>query len=113
MNAEQFAMWAQGMFEYRNIEEISHFEALKMLQGIKDHVALVFKKVTPKLEEPKKEPTEADKALEKIFKDLKPQPKIEPIKWPQTPVTPLPYYPPQPHPFWMDHGKYGPGVITC
>jgi hypothetical protein len=47
MNAEQFAYWVQGKFEDRNVGDISHEEALKIMKSIKEHVATVFKKVTP------------------------------------------------------------------
>jgi hypothetical protein len=36
MNAEQFAYWAQGKFEDRDIGNISHDEALRIMRSIKE-----------------------------------------------------------------------------
>lgn len=47
MSYEQLVMWLHGMFEYRDISAIDHEECKKMLQGIKDHVAMNFMKITP------------------------------------------------------------------
>lgn len=112
MNAEQFAMWAQGMLEYRDVSKIDPEEALKMLQGIKDHVALVFKKVTPKL-------SKADEALNDLIKNASKNIKPE---YPQSPMTPLPYFPTgiplhdyERKGYWLGSRgeKYKPGELYC
>jgi hypothetical protein len=96
MNAEQFALWLQGMLEYRDIKDIPEAELKVMLQGIKDHVALVFNKVTPEVK-PKpvqKSPSEVQKALEEMFKKAR----AEPEKKPQ-PAKAWPFIPPK-NPNW-------------
>ena len=43
MNAEQFAMWLHGFFEISGVDDLdTHQTAI-----IKDHLALLFNKVTP------------------------------------------------------------------
>lgn len=124
MNAEQFAMWAQGMLEYRKIMNggISHQEALEMLQGIKDHVALVFNKVTPEL--PKEEyPKIENRPInwEKLKEHMKPHSDRLPesVPLPKNPwVIPqdvwpgkvAPYQPPAPGPFWLHPEK---NTVMC
>lgn len=129
MNATQLAVWLQGMFEYRDVSSIGHQECRNMLQGIKDHVALVFEKVTPantwenvsgsaKAEnnaEPEAEPKAKPK---ESVADILKRHKINPV-FPQQPYNPFPGYPlpyaPSPNPlepnkFWINGG---PSVITC
>jgi hypothetical protein len=48
MNSEQFTMWLQGFFELTDATTLTP-EQVKM---IKEHLALVFQKVTPELGEP-------------------------------------------------------------
>ena len=44
MNSEQFCYWLQGKLEDRNLSTLDN----KELQSIKDHLALVFTKLTPR-----------------------------------------------------------------
>lgn len=118
MSYEQLVIWLHGMLELRDVSKISHEEAKVMLQGIKDHVALNFLKVTPKLgadetiAKPKDKPI-GGKSLAELMKEYTVDRKIDPKVWPQSPFTPLPYYPPQPQPNWLYPAPSGPGVITC
>src|SRR4051812_1435415 len=119
MNTEQLALWLQGMLEYRDVGSISGSEALKMLQGIKDHVALVFNKVTPVVEKPVekkdsvKKDSEEDERLKKIFKDLKPAPS-KPVEYPQPFIWPSPRgpYDFDKRDYWLDRQTTGVPVIT-
>ncbi len=113
MNHEQLALWLQGMFEYRDVQNISHKECREMLQGIKDHVALTFKKVTPpaKVED---KPLEYGKSLKDILErhPIKPV-EVKPI-WPgysPHPAVPLPYSPQDK--FWLDQEKKSGLTVMC
>lgn len=44
MSPDQFTYWLQGYFEIQNPKELNETQ----VQIIKDHLDLVFKKVTPK-----------------------------------------------------------------
>lgn len=52
MTAHDFAYWLQGMFEVINPKTLNS----KQLQVIKDHLALVFTKVTPEYDQPQTYP---------------------------------------------------------
>jgi hypothetical protein len=72
MNQTEFVYWLQGMLEYTNVMGLDGADAKAKLQGIKDHLKLVFTKQTPepKKEVPKvKDPNviEPSEALKKLF----------------------------------------------
>lgn len=52
MNQTELLYWLQGMLEYTDIPKLSEEDAKTKLQGIKDHLSLVFKKVTPTIPAP-------------------------------------------------------------
>lgn len=78
MNSEQFVFWLQGFFELTDSNNLSP----NQVKMIKEHLGLVFNKVTPPLEksqtppplpkkeEPKNEGLFCKKDFEQIFKDL-------------------------------------------
>jgi hypothetical protein len=72
MNAEQFAYWVQGKFEDREIGNISHDEALKIMKSIKEHVATVFKKVTPEVTQDPNRKIDFDELIKNAFPKEKP-----------------------------------------
>lgn len=63
MNSEQFVYWLQGMLEYTDVSKLNTEDLKIKLQGIKDHLKLVFTKVTPT-------PVEDKKTLTQIAKDI-------------------------------------------
>lgn len=62
MTPEQFVYWLQGYFEIRGIGDIEGVEA-KEAKIIRDHLRLVFKKVTPD-----RKVIDPDKLMERISK---------------------------------------------
>ncbi len=108
MTPEQLVIWIHGMLEYRHIGEIAGEEALEMLQGIKDHVALQFKKVTPPVKPKEEKKDSLDDILKRhVIKPVYPQQPYAPF-----PGTPLPYSPKDK--FWLDSpGTGGPMTVTC
>lgn len=134
MNAEQLAYWIQGMLEYTNVSELSEADLRLKLQGIKDHTALVFKKVTPPVvidAIPKRQtpsPSDNEKHFKRIMDQMKKDkedkerrqgptpwyspsiPTIDPSTWKTSPLAPPPYNLPLPYtsPYYM-LGDY-PGV---
>lgn len=79
MNAQEFCYWLQGFFELSEGKKLTP----KQVQIIKDHLALVFTKITPDrvMDEA---PVEI---LRKLLNDL---PLIDPGIYPQSPINPLP-----------------------
>jgi hypothetical protein len=67
MNAEQFVYWVQGKFEDRDIGNISHDEALRIMKSIKEHVATVFKKVTPEVTLDPNQKTDFEELIKKAL----------------------------------------------
>lgn len=100
MNYEQFAMWLQGFFEISSAKTLNE----KQTQIIKDHLALLFQKVTPDREKTtsfnKDTWEELKKAAEKAEQDRKGS------KWPNT--APFPY-----KPYYLDSPKINPDKIVC
>lgn len=64
MNAENFAYWLQGFFELADTNELTK----EQIQMIKDHLGLVFNKVTP--DRPSKKKAKAGKGTKKALKEL-------------------------------------------
>jgi hypothetical protein len=58
------------MLEYTNLNELSASDLQRKLQGIKDHLAMVFVKVTPDNESIDK-PADVDPSDKKILEDAK------------------------------------------
>ena len=111
MNQNDFVHWLQGVLEFQNIDELSEENAKLILSGIQDHLALVFKKVTPQrkletvkvgdvvfpgkrdIDQDKKDKEAAEKALtDKWIKEFQERikrdpPPIEPYIWPRDPDT--------------------------
>jgi hypothetical protein len=46
-NSNDFLHWALGLLEYTDVNSLTYDKAKELLQGIKDHLKLVSKKVTP------------------------------------------------------------------
>lgn len=63
MDATQLAYWIQGMLEYTNVSELSEADLKLKLQGIKDHTALVFNKVTPQVPVVRRSLNDLDKEI--------------------------------------------------
>ncbi|ATN92823.1 hypothetical protein QGX11_gp060 [Pseudomonas phage PPSC2] len=91
MTQDQFVYWLQGFVELTETEQPSKAQ----WAAIKDHLKLVFTKVTPDLGKPLQGPT---------------------------PPVPFPGYPPLPaervfplKPNWLvpEIGKWPPGTVTC
>lgn len=73
MDSNQFTYWLQGFFEIAEPRELNP----KQVQMIKDHLDLVFNKVTPNrvsIPEIKKEEVKVD--LKDLFKPVTPQTSI-------------------------------------
>lgn len=100
MNYEQFAIWLQGYFEISNAKTLNE----KQTQIIKDHLALLFEKVTPDRTDSTNQDVweELKKAAEKADKDRRERPS----KWPDT--TPFPY-----KPYYLDSPKINPDKVIC
>lgn len=143
MDTTQLAYWIQGMLEYTNVSELSEADLKLKLQGIKDHTALVFKKVTPPAIAviPKREtpsPSENEKHFKRIRDQIKKDkedqekrqgstpwyspsiPTIDPSTWKTNPVSPAPYtpwtMPPYNSPYYMQSDfpfEAGKTVIMC
>ncbi len=64
MSPEQFTFWLQGFFELTDSNKLS----ANQVKMIKEHLGLVFNKVTPPLEQ-KPKPGAFDKILEEIKKN--------------------------------------------
>ena len=79
MTAESFAIWLNGFLELANPKTLTE----KQIQIIKDHLALVFTKVTPYRD---KEEENYTKDWNDIIEDYKKQNKPWPKPW-----NPLPY----------------------
>ncbi len=117
MNPEQFAYWVQGMLEYTDVGTLSDAEVRKKLNGIKDHVALVFNKVTPS---PKIEPKKHTFDMDKIAKDITERQRKEAEGdrsklWPVygSPGVPWPYIPPGYTPDYTLNPPRIPGQAYC
>jgi hypothetical protein len=138
MTNEQFLYWLQGMLEYTHIGSLSEADIRAKLQGIKDHLGLVFEKQTPKREEPLKatpyippvekvKGIEPDEALKKAWADglrkIKRDPTPSPFPYPQPKYDPLPGSDPN---YWLTQPNWRytdprqglgydmkPGVLYC
>lgn len=94
MTPEQFTYWLQGFVELTNTKTISE----QQWQAIKDHLSLVFNKVTPdrfKEEEgvqvqEKKYIDKLNEILRKLNKQDEPYVPVTPYKPPSTPFEPFP-----------------------
>lgn len=102
MNQENFVYWLNGMLEYMDIDAASEDELREKLEGIRDHLDLVFEKVTPVRREVPKEninpisvaPTDTsgidwEAITKQIEKELNKKKIIFP---PSNPYKPGPYY---------------------
>lgn len=140
MNTEQFVYWLQGMLEYTDVNSLTEEDLKTKLQGIKDHLKLVFNKVTPEApvkqkslndlskeisdgikQGERKTPSEDERRFQDIVDNIKnsrPElpyifPRIDPATWPKIPGYEIPYMPPFQSPYTMqtmDIG-YGKGPI--
>lgn len=117
MTPQEFCYWLQGYAEMGGAAPTE--EQWKM---IKEHLKLVFNKVTPDLGESEPKNTGwSDKKIDivDILKDVGKSPAPAPTPYkpePFTPLTPGPVvYPPYPHqPYWYDTGTPRRDVtITC
>lgn len=96
MNAQEFAYWLQGFFE---LNEEDKSLTKKQVKIIRDHLSLVFKKVTPDRNVGDKEqycvPAEVLERMRKSMERLEQHPALQPVNipWvqPAMPSTPLPY----------------------
>lgn len=115
MNNEQFLYWLQGMLEYTNIGSLSEADIRNKLQGIKDHLQLVFKKETP-VQKPveKIKGIEPDERLKKAWVDMiKKEEKSQRPDYNKRPPGPVPGYSPLPGAdpnYWLEqpNWKYDP-----
>lgn len=87
MNYEQFAMWLHGFFEISDVKTLNE----KQTQIIKDHLALLFKKVTPDRTESTSHNKDMWEELKKAAEKANQDRRKRPSKWPDT--TPEPYKP--------------------
>jgi hypothetical protein len=78
MSPEQFTFWLQGFFELTDSNKLSS----NQVKMIKEHLGLVFNKVTPPLEQ-KPKPSEFDKFLDEVNKASK-----EMKRWPHSRAYP-------------------------
>jgi hypothetical protein len=78
MSPEQFTFWLQGFFELTDSNKLS----ANQVKMIKEHLGLVFSKVTPPLEQKPKQ-SELDKILEKASKEFN-----EIKRWPRSHTHP-------------------------
>lgn len=129
MDATQFAYWLQGMLEYTDVSKLNTEDLKTKLQGIKEHLNLVFKKVTPPVivdAIPKRQtpsPSENEKHFKRMMDQIKKDkedkekrqgptpwyspsiPAIDPSTWKTSPVSPAPYTPwtapPYTSPYYM------------
>lgn len=69
MTPEQFTYWLQGYFEISDSNMLSH----KQVQIIKDHLALVFNKVTPDRKENKSLGIDSQEEMRKLLLDSTPK----------------------------------------
>lgn len=137
MDVTQLAYWIQGMLEFTNVSELSEADLKIKLQGIKDHTALVFNKVTPtvvaapaeflpKRVTPTREENEQafkkmmDRAKQNPLWDLYQKHGIDPSTWKTSPVAPSPYNPwvspPYTSPYYMQSDfpfEAGKTMIMC
>jgi hypothetical protein len=99
MDASQFALWLQGFAEL-NTEPPTK----EQWQSIREHLQLVFAKVTPEVKTtPVQKPVidlSKNDELKKMFEKNKER--YQP--WPPTPMY---------QPYWLDGVKYPPGTIIC
>lgn len=102
MNAQEFTYWLQGFFELSESNSLTE----KQVEIIKDHLKLVFTKVTPDHSKEDKNVSDFQKILEELLKKQTP-----------APTSPLPYYPGITYPGVMPGMNPNPLVppytITC
>lgn len=91
MSPEQFVYWLQGYSELNGQRPTA-----EAWQSIQNHLNLVFKKVTPEVKKEKQ--VSVDDFIGKQIVG----------KFPEAPITTLPYIPPvyQPYPQPADNGKF-------
>jgi len=103
MTPEQFAYWFQGFAELN-----SQPPTPEQWQSMREHVATVFKKVTPQVAQPapmKPVPSELQKVFDEKIREH--ERKVE--QAPLMPIWQRPHFVPQePMPYW-----YRQPIITC
>ena len=112
MTPEQFCYWLQGMFELTNTRSLSE----KQLEVVRNHLQLVFTKMTPDVEIDVDELDDTDedtlkKALEKLSKKSDKWELEEPAL-PQTFPNKPSIYPPWGQPYCSAESQRGPDVKT-
>lgn len=137
MDTTQLAYWIQGMLEFTNVSELSEADLRIKLQGIKDHTALVFKKVTPQVPVVPKSLNDFEKEISDKIKKAQDDklrkegnritpwyspsiPTIDPSTWKTSPLAPSPYNPwvspPYTSPYYMQSDfpfEAGKTVLMC
>lgn len=101
MTPDQFCYWLQGLMELQNPKTLNETQ----VQSIKDHLVLVFKKVTPAIVNKDENSNLAE--LLKNFEEIHKKPKEAPIQKPFYPQWPMPLIDPS-------TPEYGPPHrVTC
>lgn len=106
MNHETFCYWLQGFFELSGNKKLTQ----KQVQIIKDHLALVFTKVTP--DRSKDDSAYSEESLEKLMKKLGMPMEHHGLP----PAAPFPINPNItriPVPTWPGLDPLNPFIVTC
>lgn len=117
MNQIEFMYWLNGTLEYTDVNNMSEAQAKKLLAGIKQHMSLVFNKVTDKVKpEPKVSVQTGPRippreALEKMVKDAEDAARMRKQFVFRPRYMPPSVYPPEVQ-IWLDHKYPRPNTAT-
>jgi hypothetical protein len=101
MDASQFTLWLQGFAELNAAPPTQ-----EQWQSIREHLQLVFKKVTPEVKAPTKNDGAKEVDLAKVLEEYK--------KKVFAPHTPWPFIPPSNPPrYILRNDDIKPGTIIC
>jgi len=103
MTERDFAYWLNGFVEMNG----GAMPSATQWKAIQEHLALVFKKVTPPVVE---ETKKTESVLEKTLREYS-------EKQARYPTDPIPYptqpYPYPTQPYWLQPSFYPPGTVVC